>query len=157
MASVHVPCESLNPIRRGREDSLHQVVVNTIPKNLLSRIFGLSQIIFRKLSHSNCAAMGKGSTKNLGGDESEDDQPCLAKDWMDLDGMQEQGAAGRLVVAPAVLSRADLDYNWQVILAAMLRYGARVAVDTLQPDVERFFGDRSARSQYPVPFLNILW
>ena len=78
------------------------------------------------------------------------DRPCLAKDWFELPGLCERGAAGRLIVAPSVLTRGDLDFNWDVVGAAMLKVGTRVGVDHLVDDIQRFFVLSRPKGKKPI-------
>ena len=63
----------------------------------------------------------------------------LAGAWFRLHGLQERGASGRLVLAPAALTRGDLAHNFDVVGTAILHLGTRSSVDCLQPHVEQFF------------------
>ena len=74
----------------------------------------------------------------------------LAQKWMKLQGLAERGAAGRLVIAPSVLTRADLDTNYDVVALAILHYGTRPTVDILQEDAIDFFSLSRPRGLKPV-------
>ena len=71
----------------------------------------------------------------------------LSYDWFKLEGLAERGAGGRLIIAPGVLTRADLDFNWDVVAVAMEYMGARPGVDQLQPEVDLFFQRSPAEGQ----------
>ena len=75
---------------------------------------------------------------------------CLAHDWFMQDHLAERGAAGRLIVAPGHLTRADLDFNWDVVALAMGAYGARVGVDQLKEEVAIFFDKTRMKGKKPV-------
>ncbi|CAE7578512.1 unnamed protein product [Symbiodinium sp. CCMP2456] len=74
----------------------------------------------------------------------------LSYDWFQLEGLAERGASGRLIIAPGVLTRPDLDFNWDVIAKAMEYLGARPGVDQLQDDVELFFQRCKMKGRKPV-------
>ena len=71
----------------------------------------------------------------------------MSYDWFKLEGLAERGAGGRLIIAPGVLTRADLDFNWDVVAVAMEYMGARPGVDQLQPEVDLFFQRSPAEGQ----------
>ena len=70
--------------------------------------------------------------------------------WFKLGGLAERGAGGRLVIAPAALTRSDLDFNWDVVGTAILHMGTRSGVDQFQPHVEQFFSLARPRGAKPV-------
>ena len=74
----------------------------------------------------------------------------LSYDWFKLEGLAERGAGGRLIIAPGVLTRADLDFNWDVVAVAMEYMGARPGVDQLQPEVDLFFQRSRQKGKKPV-------
>ena len=74
----------------------------------------------------------------------------LSVDWFELEGLSERGAGGRLVVAPGVLTRADLDFNWNIVAVAMQHMGARPGVDQLQDEVDLFFQRCRQKGKKPV-------
>ena len=74
----------------------------------------------------------------------------LSYDWFQLEGLSERGAGGRLVIAPGALTRADLDFNWDVVATAMEYLGARPGVDNLQDEVDHFFQRCSQKGKKPV-------
>ena len=91
------------------------------------------------------AAMAKSK-----GDGEEGELKTLAKTWFDLPGLADRGAGGRLVIAPATLTRQDLEHNWDVVGHAMLHMGARPCVDKLQEEVEAFFELSRPKGKKPV-------
>ena len=74
----------------------------------------------------------------------------LNYEWFQLEGLSERGAGGRLIVGPGVLTRADLDFNWDVIAKGMEYLGARPGVDNLQEEVELFFQRSRQKGKKPV-------
>ncbi|CAE7265699.1 unnamed protein product, partial [Symbiodinium microadriaticum] len=74
----------------------------------------------------------------------------LSYDWFHLEGLAERGATGRLVIAPGVLTRPDLDFNWDVVATAMQHMGARPGVDKLQDEVDLFFQRSRQKGKKPV-------
>ena len=74
----------------------------------------------------------------------------LSYDWFQLEGLSERGAGGRLVIAPGALTRADLDFNWDVVATAMEYLGARPGVDNLQDEVDHFFQRCRQKGKKPV-------
>ncbi|CAE7867367.1 unnamed protein product, partial [Symbiodinium sp. KB8] len=74
----------------------------------------------------------------------------LSYDWFQLEGLAERGATGRLVIAPGVLTRPDLDFNWDVVATAMQHMGARPGVDKLQDEVDLFFQRSRQKGKKPV-------
>ncbi|CAE7798347.1 RBM12B [Symbiodinium sp. CCMP2592] len=88
------------------------------------------------------------SSSTLG--SSELPKSGLSYDWFKLEGVSERGAGGRLVVAPGVLTRPDLDFNWNIVAAAMGYLGARPSVDTLEDEVDHFFQRCRQRGKKPV-------
>ena len=77
------------------------------------------------------------SAMSLG--EEELPKSGLSYDWTQLEGLAERGASGRLIVGPGVLTRADLDFNWDVVATSMEYLGARPGIDQLQDEVQLFF------------------
>ena len=91
------------------------------------------------------------SSKNVDGDcEKKEVKSSLANDWFKLEHVAERGAAGRLVVAPGHLTRADLDFNWEIVALAMGAYGARPGVDQLEEEVALFFDKTRMKGRKPV-------
>ncbi|CAE7709991.1 unnamed protein product [Symbiodinium sp. CCMP2592] len=82
--------------------------------------------------------------------EEELPQSGLSYVWFKLEGLSERGAGGRLVVAPATLTRQDLDFNWDIIARAMEYMGARPGVDQLQDEVDLFFQRSRQKGKKPV-------
>ena len=79
----------------------------------------------------------------------------LGQAWFDLPGLDERGAGGRLVIAPARVTRSDLDFNYEVVLAAIQHLGAKPSVDGLTgwnmtDEVVAFFGLSRPRGKAPV-------
>ena len=63
----------------------------------------------------------------------------LATSWIDLPGLEDRGAAGRIIIAGNALTRPDLDANWDVVLEAMKHLGSRPTVYALRDAVSVFF------------------
>ena len=98
------------------------------------------------LGHCCPSAMG-----GMADDESIlwEDTDCLAYHWFQLEGLPERAASGRLIIAPGKLTRADLDFNWDVIGTAMVKLGARGGVDRIQEDIELFFEKSRPKGKKP--------
>ena len=73
----------------------------------------------------------------------------LAETWFNLPGLSVRGASGRLVVGPVNLTRADLEYNWDIVGHAILWAGTRCGIDTLTDSVEDFFHMSRCRGKPP--------
>ena len=55
----------------------------------------------------------------------------LVKALFDLPGLSERGAGGRIVVATGVLTRPDLEFNYDVVLTTIQHLGSKASVDGL--------------------------
>ena len=51
--------------------------------------------------------------------ENAEEEKTLSQEWFEIEGMDERGAGGRLVIAPAALTRADLAFNYEIVGAAI--------------------------------------
>ena len=91
------------------------------------------------------SAMSNGKNRDGEVDVSEEQEEpdevvrALATAWCALPTMDERGAAGRIVIAGASLTRADLDMNWDIVLEAMQHLGSRPSVYPLRDAVAEFF------------------
>ena len=69
----------------------------------------------------------------------QDDNVNLGQIWFDLPEMATRGAGGRIIVAGNALTRADVDFNWDIIAYAIKVLGVRPSVDALEEHVAQFF------------------
>ena len=73
----------------------------------------------------------------------------LAETWAQLPGIAQRGASGRLIVGPVNLTRADLDFNWNIVGHAILWVGVRPSVDPLADCVADFFHKTRVKGAKP--------
>ena len=73
----------------------------------------------------------------------------LAAQWFQLEGLRERGASGRLIIGPVVLTRADLDFNYDVIAHAILWVGCRPGIEPLTDTVGEFLHMSRPRGRPP--------
>ena len=73
----------------------------------------------------------------------------LAETWRSLNGMEERGASGRLIVGPVNLQRVDLDFNWDIVGHAIVWSGCRPSIEPLADQVADFFQMTRPRGKAP--------
>ena len=98
------------------------------------------------MAAAGCAKSDESDSENL----ADPVLKSLASAWRDLPGLQDRGAAGRIVIAGNSLTRADLDMNWDVVTEAMKHLGSRPTVYAMRDAVSEFFRKTRAKGKPPV-------